>query len=189
MNAIITFFQSIIRTIAEFFHFGYELTLQSPRDPKLAAEFETDQQIISIYNEGFCVDGKRSLPSKEYKHAAIVGKSGIGKSSVCFVSSLLTMHGSGNSFIIHDCANELLPICAGHLKKNGYLVLKFNASNTKESIGYNPLENSKSGSDIDKLATLLGGTSTDSEGGFWNTSGQDVIKIAARLAVLLPKRY
>lgn len=184
MNAIISALQAIIRTIFEFFHLGYGMTQPPPRDPALRAEFETDQKVLSIFNEGFCVDGKRSLSLKDsFRHVMIIGKSGIGKSTSTYISSLLTMHTSGSSFVVHDPSGELLKVCGGHLKAQGYQVKALDFGNSKRSIGFNPLPEGST----EKLAGMVVRTTSNSSDKFWDTSSEHLINNISKLALSLPE--
>jgi type IV secretion system protein VirD4 len=187
MNAIVDFFTSIIRVVFEFFHLGYTMTELPPRDPKLKAEFETDQQILSLYHEGFCIDGKRSISLKDsFRHAVLVGKSGIGKSTSTFIPSLLTMHTSGSSLVIHDPSKELFTICAGHLRSQGYTVKVLDLAEPNRSVGFNPLQKIRHESDTDKLASLLVKTSLRQSDPFWDSSSEMLVKMGIRLVLKLP---
>jgi type IV secretion system protein VirD4 len=190
MIAITDFLSSVIRVIFEFLHLGYSITEAPERDPTLRAEFEKDQQILSIYHEGFCVDGKRSLSLKDsFRHMVIVGRSGIGKSTSTFIPSLLTMHTSGSSLIIHDPSEELFKLTAGHLKQQGYQVSILNFGNPNRSVGFNPLDKIKRPSDIDKLASMLVNTSLKKSDPFWDNSGIQLVKIGIHLVLKLPLQY
>jgi len=190
MQAIIDILSSIIRAVFEFFHLGYSMTEPPKRDPTLRAEFETDQQLLSIYHEGFCVDGKRSLSLKDsFRHIVIVGRSGIGKSTSTFIPSLLTMHSSGSSLIVHDPSGELYKISAGHLKTQGYKVHILNFSEPKRSVGFNPLDKITRPSDVDRLGSMLVTTSLKQSDPFWDNSAVSLVKMCIGLALHLPRQY
>lgn len=192
MDDFISIIQSLIRTIAEFFHFGYSLTEPPPKDPSYKAEFDPDQKTLSIFHEGFCLDGKRSLSLTEsLRHAIVVGKSGIGKSTSTFFPSLLTMHTSGNSFVIHDCSRELYLGCAGHLRKQGYHVKVLDLSDPFKSIGWNPIEknNDNSELDLERTVSMLTATTMKNKDPFWDTSSASLITIVCRLVQHMPHQF
>jgi type IV secretion system protein VirD4 len=190
MKTFVDFVTAIIRAIFEFLHLGYSMTEPPPRDPTLKAEFDPEQQTLSIYNEGFCVDGKRSLSLKDsFRHAVIVGKSGIGKSTSTFIPSLLTMHTSGSSLVIHDPSDELRKVCAGHLKQQGYKVLVLDFSNADRSIGFNPLAKIKDASDVNKIASMLVRTSLKQKDPFWDGSAEQLVKMAISLTLKMQEEY
>lgn len=192
MDSIISFFTSIIRTFAEFFHFGIDMLEPPAKDHMLKAEFETDQKVLSIFGEGFCIDGKHSLSKNDsFRHAIIIGKSGIGKSTSTFISSLLTMHTSGSSFVIHDPSKELFQICSGHLKAQGYLVKVLDFGDPDRSIGFNPIDRKKMTcpSDVGKISGMLNKTTLKQTDPFWDISSEQLTNIGIRITSKFPEEF
>ena len=149
----------------------------SPRKKEYNAEFASQGTLLSRYNHGFCLTGRRNLTVKDsYQNAIIVGGTGTGKSSVVLIPSLYTM---GSSFIVHDPSGELFAKSAGYLKGKGYEVKVLNFANPEISSGYNPLSRAKSSSDIQKVASMLvenalGGKTKDP---FWNTQATALLSM------------
>lgn len=140
----------------------------SNKKKEYKAEFASQGLLLSRYNHGFCLTGRRNLSSKDsFQNALIVGGTGTGKSSVVLIPSLYTMRGS---FIVHDPSGELLAKSAGYLSQKKYEIKVLNFANPQNSSGYNPLIRANTLSEIQKVASMLvetplGGKSKDQ---FWN---------------------
>lgn len=154
----------------------------SPKKKEYNAEFASQGTLLSRYNHGFCLTGRRNLTVKDsYQNALIVGGTGTGKSSVVLIPSLYTMR---SSFIVHDPSGELFEKSAGYLREKGYEVKVLNFAKPEISSGYNPLSRARSSSDIQKVASLLvenalGGKAKDP---FWNT--QAVALLSMLISIL-----
>jgi type IV secretion system protein VirD4 len=190
MNAAINIFEAIIRWVFEFFHMGFTMAQPPERDPALKASFETNQQVLSVYHEGFCIDGKRSLSKEDsFRHAVLIGKSGVGKSTSTFIPSLLTMHTGSSALVIHDPSDELRKICAGHLRQQGYRVMVLDFSSPDRSIGFNPLAKIKDTSDVNKIASMLVRTTLKQKDPFWDGSAEQLVRMTISLALKMPAQY
>jgi len=164
----------MLEGIIKFLFEAIELAF-SNKKKEYKAEFATQGILLSRYNEGFCLTGRRNLTSKDsYQNALIVGGTGTGKSSVVLIPSLYTMCGSK---VIHDPSGELFLKSAGYLKQKGYEIKVLNFANPNNSSGYNPLIRAQSSSDIQKVASMLvenglGGKTKDP---FWNTQATSLL--------------
>ena len=170
MESITIFFRILYKIIDNIFIFIYETieVVFSKRNTEYKAEFSPAGTLLSSFNYGYCLTGKRSLTCKNsYQNAIVIGGTGVGKSSVVLIPSIFKMRGS---FVIHDPSGELYIKTAGYLKQKGYQIRVLNFTNPNKSSGYNPLQRINTTSDIQKVAsmlieTALGGKSKDP---FWN---------------------
>jgi type IV secretory pathway TraG/TraD family ATPase VirD4 len=159
----------IFKTIFEIFGMAFS------KKGSYNAAFAGQGRVLSSYNIGFCLTGKRNLTAKNsFKNALIMGSTGTGKSSVVLIPSLYTMKGS---FIIHDPSGELFSKSAAYLKQKGYEIKVLNFTNPDKSSGYNPLTRVQSNSDVQKVASMLvetslGGKTKDP---FWNTQASSLL--------------
>jgi hypothetical protein len=102
------------------------------------AEFVSPGLLLSRWEKGFNLTGRRSLSVKlSYQNALIVGGTGVGKSSILLIPSLMTMQGS---FVVHDPSGELYMRSTGYLNEKGYEVKILNFARPEASSGYNPLQ-------------------------------------------------
>jgi len=134
---------------------------------KYEARFISEKSVLSKRHKGFCINGKYNLSLKDsYQNALIIGGTGTGKSSVTLIPSIYTMQGS---MVIHDPSGELFLKSSGRLKERGYKVQILNFADARYSVGFNPLAQVHSLSDINKLASLLIRTALgNSKEAFWN---------------------
>ena len=174
----------ILEGILKFFFEAIELCF-SQKKKEYNSEFASQGILISKYNYGFCLTGRRNLTCKDsYQNALIVGGTGTGKTSIVLIPSLYKMRGS---FIVHDPSGELFTKSAGYLKQKGYEIKVLNFTNPQNSSGYNPLIRANSSSEIQKVAsmlveTALGGKTKDP---FWNTMATSLL---AMLITILKKQ-
>lgn len=141
------------------------------------AEFASQGILLSRYNHGFCLTGRRNLSTKDsYQNALVIGGTGVGKSSVVLIPSLFTMRGS---FVVHDPSGELYSKTAGYLKEKGYEIKVLNFSNPINSSGYNPLVRANSSSEIQKVASMLVQNTLGSNGKdpFWNLQATSLLSM------------
>ena len=175
----------IIEGIFNFIFEGIENIFKYNRQEEYTAEFASQGSVVSSFNKGFCLTGTKNLTlSDSFKNALIIGGTGVGKSSIILIPSILTMR---SSFIIHDPASEVYPKVSGFLKSIGYDVIVLNFANPSVSCGYNPLHRVKNNSDIQKIASMLV-KNTLGEGGkdsFWNLQA---VNLLAMLITVLRKQ-
>lgn len=119
------------------------------------AKLGTESDVLSIFNKGFCLTGKRSLTIKQsFQNALIVGATGTGKSANVILPTILKAEPK-QSYIITDPSGELREKSAGYLKSKGFQILTLNFSDPDASEGYNPLSAIRSTQDIQKIAEML----------------------------------
>jgi type IV secretion system protein VirD4 len=174
--------EGIVQVVFESFEFVFQA---SKKTKEYNSTFASPGILLSRYNHGFCLTGRRKLTKKDcYQNALIVGGTGTGKTSVVLIPSLYTMR---DSLIIHDPSSELFLKSAGYLKQKGFEIKVLNFANPENSSGYNPLIRAETSSDIQKVASLLvenalGGKTKDP---FWNTQAASLL---AMLITILKKQ-
>ena len=94
-------------------------------------------KLLSPYNKGVLINGRDRLSVKHsLTHTLILGKSGIGKTSVFFQSNVL--RAGTRSFVVSDLDGNMFNKSSGFLQKQGYTVLTLDLKNTLKSGFYNP---------------------------------------------------
>jgi len=102
---------SILRVFLDLFGFGRE------KNHDYQGEFLDERDILSKWNKGFNLTGIRSLSIKDsYSNGIVFGGSGVGKTSVVLIPSILSMDAS---LIISDYSGELFNKVSGYLEKKG----------------------------------------------------------------------
>lgn len=182
ITLIFEILEGVVEVIFESFDFIFHV---SKKKKEYNSTFAPQGILLSRYNSGFCLTGRRKLSKKDcYQNALIVGGTGTGKTSVVLIPSLYTMR---DSLIIHDPSSELFLKSAGYLKQKGFEIKVLNFANPENSSGYNPLIRAQTSSDIQKVASLLvenalGGKTKDP---FWNTQAASLL---AMLITILKKQ-
>jgi type IV secretion system protein VirD4 len=182
MNIIESIFQLFLQALETLFSFLFEfiemaITGIPKRKKGYNSSFISARNILSTYEHGFCLTGKRNLSIKNsYQNALIIGGTGVGKSSVVLIPSLYTMN---SSFIVHDPSGELFTKTGGYLKAKGFEVKVLNFANPSISSGYNPLARAQGSSDIQKISSMLvmNAFGEKSKDPFWNTQASALIAI------------
>lgn len=145
------------------------------------AKFISGQLLLREKHQGFCLDGTRQIDIvHSFRNALAVGGTGVGKSSVVLIPSLLKMEGN---FVVHDPSGELYKSCALDLKRRGYRVLILNFFDPQRSISYNPIQQVKSIAEANKLAAMLishtvGDAKSDP---FWNLQASSLLSLVIQL--------
>lgn len=143
------------------------------------ADFSAPGEIISTWNYGFCLDGKRSLTIHDsFKNVLVLGATGNFKSSGILIPSILKMRGR-SSLVINDPSGELYAKTSGALAREGYKIMLLNYSNPTVSEGYNPLLRIRSSSDIQKLSKMIvrNALGTAPKDPFWNMASENLISL------------
>lgn len=155
---------------------------------KYSAQFVSPRLLLTKKAAGFCLDGQRQLSDKHsFRNTLIVGGTGVGKSTVVLIPSLLKMSGT---LIVHDPSGELHDRCALDLRRRGHRVAILDFSSPKRSIRYNPIQYVGSVSDANKLASLLIHNTLGTERGdpFWSLQAISLLSVAIRLVKREPEQ-
>lgn len=191
MNMIIQIFKMLFSILEGMLGFVFELSeyifnlIFKKRKEEYTADFASQWSVMSSYNHGFCLTGKKNLTVKDsYQNALIIGGTGTGKTSIVLIPSLFTM---SSSFIVHDPSGELFTKSAGYLKLRGFDIKVLHFADPAVSCNYNPLARAKSSSDIQKISSMLvkntlGGNAKDP---FWNTMA---VSLMTMLITILKKQ-
>lgn len=111
------------------------------------------QDLLSWWNKGIVVDGKRRISRTKTIHALMLAPTGGGK-SVWIANNLLRP--KGDSYIVTDTSGELIKLTAKLLEKKGYTILHINLSQDgTKGLGYNPIAYLKSDSDIVRFSKVM----------------------------------
>lgn len=169
----------IISLLENIFDFLSRLVSGMPKKKQgYNADFAWESSLLSSWNKGFNLTGKKSLSIKNsFQNSLIIGGTGVGKSSVVIFPSLFTMKDS--SFIIHDGSGEIRAKSSGYLAQQGFDIKVLNFTKPENSSGYNPVIRAQSSSDINKLSSMLvqgslGGAKADP---FWNNSAISLLSL------------
>jgi type IV secretory pathway TraG/TraD family ATPase VirD4 len=155
------------------------------------ADFIPAGELLSSFNYGFCLTGKKSLSIEHsFSNALVLGGSSSGKSSRILIPSILKMMGK-SSLVINDPSGELMAKTSGALHEAGYIVKSLNYSSPGLSERYNPLHRVKSISDIQKIAKIIVVNALgQGKDPFWNMSAESLIALFSKYLVqYTPKEY
>lgn len=159
-----------------------KLLFPEKRKTEYDADFIHADEVLSRFNKGFCLDGRRSLTIEDScKNCLITGSTGNFKSSGILIPSILKMRGYC-SFVINDPSSELLHKTSGALIAAGYSIKTLNYASPNKSVGYNPLHRATSASDIKKISKILVGQSlgTNAKDPFWNLACENLISLISQ---------
>lgn len=111
------------------------------------------QDLLSWWNKGIVVDGKRRISRTKTIHALMLAPTGGGK-SVWIANNLLRP--KGDSYIVTDTSGELIKLTAKLLEKKGYTILHINLSQDgSKGLKYNPIAYLKNDSDIVRFSKVM----------------------------------
>lgn len=154
------------------------------------AKFVSEGALLSRWNKGFSLTGRKQITEKDsFTNCLVTGSTGSGKTQVTLLSSLFAMRGS---FIVSDPSGELFKSSAGYLEQKGYIVKVLHFSNADISSGFNPMSRAKTQSEIQKLAAMLvraalsGGKTSDP---FWETQATTLLGMLIAILKTQPKEY
>lgn len=176
------FFKIIIELFSMIFSF-------SQKKKGYTADFASEGTLLSRYNKGFSLTGRKNISVKNsFMNALIQGQTGSGKTQISLLPSIFSM--SGN-FIIHDPARELYKASASFLLANEYEVKVLNFTDPDASSGFNPMSRANSSSEIQKLASMLVRTSLSSgkEDPFWNSQATTLLAILISILKTQPEEF
>lgn len=131
---------------------------KTPEYPTLygSSRFMTKREqenLLSCWNKGIVVDGKRRIVRTKTIHALILSPTGGGK-SVWIANNLLRP--KGDSYIVTDTSGELFALTSKYLEKKGYTILHFNLSQDgTKGLKYNPMAFIKSDSEIVRFSKIM----------------------------------
>lgn len=176
--------EGIFGAVVEGFFALIAACFSSKKKTEYTADFLPAGEVLSTYNKGFCLTGRRSLTVEaSYSNALVIGGSGSGKSSRVLIPSILKMMGA-SSLVIHDPSGELFHKTSGALVQTGYAVKSVNYALAEQSEGFNPLARAKTLSDIQKVSKLVILNSLgQSKDPFWNISSEALIALFCRFLV------
>lgn len=155
---------------------------KTPEYPTLygSSRFMTKREqedLLSFWNKGIVVDGRRRISRTKTIHALILSPTGGGK-SLWIANNLLRP--KGDSYIVTDTSGELFSLTSKYLEKKGYTILHFNLSQDgTKGLKYNPMAFIKSDSDIFRFSKVLLQTQGMDKGNdpFWQIATEQLFYI------------
>ena len=167
-------FENFLKISFEFLGLVIDVFIEKPG---YHATFISEGKLLSSWNKGFCLTGKRNVTVKNsYENALVIGGSGRGKTSCVLIPSIFSMDAS---MVIHDPSGELFNKSSGYLALKGYAIKILNFSNPAISDGYNPIVRAQSSSDISKVASMVVRTTLGHSKGdpFWTLQSNALIEL------------
>lgn len=149
------------------------------RKTEFDADFISENELLSEWNKGFCINGRKSLTiSDSTKHVLITGATGAYKSSGILIPSIQKMC-EHSSLIVNDNSGELWAKTSGTALKKGCKVLTTNYALPSLSEGYNPLARIHSTSDIQRVAKMIviNALGVGTKDPFWNMAAENIISL------------
>lgn len=187
-RAINTIFELVENVIGVTLNTSFDLLSaifsQEEKKTEYDADFLDEGELLSRFNFGFCLSGRRSISIEQsFSNALVLGSTSAGKSSRILIPSILKMKGR-SSLVINDPSGELYQKTSGALRESGYSIRVLNYSSPAISERYNPLHRVTSISDIQKVAKIIVvnalGTGKDP---FWNTSAESLIALFCKYLI------
>lgn len=131
-------------------------------------------KLLSTYNDGITVNGTLKLDlDTSFRHMLLIGSTGSGKSTIVYLNMILTQN---LPMIILDLSGSLYDQTSGHLRRQGYRILRLNFSDPTHSEGYNPMMRADTDSKLKRLATTIVGTALKgAKDPFWGNSAGMVL--------------
>jgi type IV secretion system protein VirD4 len=157
-----------------------------PPELPYTAEFGDTGAFLSRYNHGYAITGNKAITKQvSYTNCALFGPTGSGKSTVVIISSAFSLSRSRQSMIFNDVSGEIYRQTSGYLAKKGYKILRLDFSDSNHSKTFNPLQDCKSISDIQKIALLIVRNAIGESKGepFWEQSSIMLISLFIRYLV------
>ena len=180
---MITTFLIVIIFLFIYFLFAPKNEMHGLEDPS---------RVLSWFNKGFCLDGKRKIDIKSsIRHTVVIGQSGSGKTQCTFLPTLLRTDKT-ISYIVHDPSGEIREKISPYFSMQGYTIKIINLANPNQSHAYNPLKRiDKTYASAKQLASIivssaLGQNSNDS---FWNIKGEHILAVCIAFTKQLEKRF
>ncbi len=195
MKLIEAFFEIITQILKGVFNL-LQLILGIPENDKLynatSMKFMDRIRVFSRFHRGLILNGKNQRLSKKSSkiHACIIGKSGVGKSSVFYMGNLLSP--GAKSFIVTDLDGGLNKASSGYLKSIGYDIQVFNLSNVKKSSFYCPLSFCYTDDELKSLAVQIVMSSSNNSGTkdkFWEHSSIKLLFTLLKLVKTQELKY
>lgn len=149
-------------------------------------------RIFSRFNKGLILNGRNyKLSVKNSKiHTCILGKSGIGKSSVFYSVNLLSPN--NKSYVVTDLDGGLMKTSSGYLKSIGWNIQVFDLSSVENSCFYNPIDFCSTPDELKSLAIQIinsSSTHSNSSDKFWEHSATKLLFNLLRLVKTQDKKY
>lgn len=183
-NYLVPIFQEFIHGVSNLIDMFFELI--TDKDHSYKASFTTYDELLSRYNKGFCLDGRKSLASSE-PNSIIMAPSGAGKTTCVVVPTLLK---ADANFIINDPSGEIATQTVGYLESIGYEIKYINFSDATVSNGYNPMARISNGADANKIAHLLvRSIMANPNDPFWSIQAVNIISMMMRALLFEDKIY
>ena len=149
-------------------------------DKALKASFGDESKLISSWNKGFSVTGKKQLSLKDSRNnMMVISPSGGGKTTTIIYPSVLKIE---SSMLINDPSGEI-SLTTNYLHTKGFNVLSLDFGNKENSIYYNPLSRISNSSDINKIATMLVKANSKDKMDFWNLKAIELIGLCIHFLI------
>ncbi|MDB5227828.1 MAG: hypothetical protein JWN78_2021 [Bacteroidota bacterium] len=182
-NYFVPIFQEFLQGFSNFI--DSLIDLLTKKDHSYQAEFITYYEVLSKYNKGFCLDGRRSL-ARSQPNVLVCAPSGAGKSTVVSIPSLLKIEGS---IICNDPSGEQYLKTAGYLASQGYDIHVINFSKINNTF-YNPIARIYGTADAQKVAGMLvRNVLQNPNDPFWNLSASNLIALTIRILLHHEVKY
>lgn len=147
-----------------------------------AGRFLDDQErrsLLSPSNTGLLLDGARLRLSDDdsFRNLALIATTGAGKTSSFIIPNLLEL--DGRSLVATDPSGALFDRTSGDLERRGYKVLRLAPADLASSVGFNPLERSRTFPEMQEIAHIL--IRTPNHGAkvdpFWVSGAEEIVSI------------
>ena len=161
------------------------------------AEFMGNMELrnyLNSSNKGLVIDGdsKRLSSQDSFKHCAVIGGAGSGKTSSYIIPNVLSLDNC--SVVITDLSGDIYQKTSQHLKNKGFKIVVLQPNDISSSDSYNPLLRLRYLNQSDKLKetkelaeTLFNSVNTaDNNHPFFSLKAQDFLHLLIMVVVNQP---
>jgi type IV secretory pathway TraG/TraD family ATPase VirD4 len=152
------------------------------------AKFASGKELAGIFshqNKGLLIDGDKNRISEKdsFEHLAVVAKPGSGKTTAFIIPNIFELSNSSCSMIVNDPSGEVYQLTSGHLKDQGFRVLKLSPDDLANSARFNPFAglDARHTIEIEQVcaAIIMSKYSSDKEQ-IWNDGAISIIEVLAK---------
>lgn len=142
------------------------------------------KKLLTTKNDGVSVNGKLNLSEEKSQiHSLVIGKSGIGKTSVVVMNSVFQLGKHGKNMVINDMDSSIFNETSGFLKERGYNILTFDLFDSSKSCYFNPIAFCESSDDLKILAGQIIESANEGNNDevFWKHSSMSLLFFLLKL--------
>lgn len=157
IDVFIDLIKALFSLLGELGTLIFDLVFQNHR-PGYHDEMASSWSYLSRWNKGFSVNGSRTgriTAEASNRHMAIIGPSGVGKTTTSILASIFLFIKQGLGMLINDISGEVCEKTSGFAHEVGYKIYTFDTEHPETSDYFNPLAYAHNSAQISHIAHLL----------------------------------